>query len=123
MELKVFKMEFKNIAIEKLTEEIKEINGNIQTAISNAVKDTLISFCTQEEEFAQAIAQSDKTYQECLNFIADGVGSSISDIKAYRKAVEFYFSTATVKFNMTIDLCGNTEKSVLNLSFDDLFDI
>ena len=65
------------------------------------------------------------------------MGSSISDLEAYKKAVQFYFPGAEIKFHMTIDLIGkaaeevqpitmttNTEqvkKSVLDISLDDLF--
>ena len=34
-----------------------------------------------------------------------GVGSSISDLDAYRRAVQFYFPGADIKMQMSIDLC------------------
>ena len=84
-----------------------------------------------------AIFQSGKTFQECLSSISKGVGNSISDIEVYRRAVKFYFETATVSFHMSIDLSGgngeekhititeNTpepESKALDLSLDDLLD-
>ena len=65
-----------------------------------------------------------------MDSVAKGVGDSISDIEAYRKAVKFYFSTANIHFTMTIDLCGDigtppstmkkNEKSALSVSLDEL---
>ena len=109
-----------------------KIKGNVQTAVASAVAEALTSFCEQEPEFEQAIDQSDKTFQECLDSVAKGVSRSISDIEVYRRAVKFYFSTATVSFHMSIDLCGDngadkppitmTERKSLSLSLDDLLD-
>lgn len=114
------------------------IKGQKEKAIASATAAALISFCEQEPEFEQAIEQSDKTFQDCLNAVADGVGSSISDIEVYRCAVKFYFSTATVNFIMQIDLSGDNgatkppitmtknesknESKTLTVSLDDLLD-
>ena len=111
----------------------EEIKGQKQKAISSAVAEALTSFCEQEPEFEQAIEQSGKTFQECLNEVVNGCGSCLSDIEAYRRAVKFYFSTATVSFRMEIDLCGNNgaekpitmtenKSDVLSVSLDDLLD-
>ena len=114
--------------------EVKEIKGRKQSAIALATAQALISFCEQEPEFEQAIEQSGKTFGECLDSIVKDVGSSISDLEVYSRAVAFYFSTATVHFNMSIDLCGGNEKTVppitmtqskktgLSVSLDDLLD-
>lgn len=109
------------------------IKGQKQKAIGSAVAEALTSFCEQESEFEQAIEQSGKTFQECLNEVVSGCGSCLSDIEAYRRAVKFYFSTATVSFRMEIDLCSNngaekpitmteTKSDVLSVSLDDLLD-
>lgn len=109
------------------------ITGQKQKAIGPAVAEALTSFCEQEPEFEQAIEQSGKTFQECLDEVVKGCGSCLSDIEAYRRAVKFYFSTATVSFRMTIDLCGDNgaaeprttaeiEKDTLSVSLDDLLD-
>lgn len=109
------------------------IKGAKQQAVASAVQEALESFCEQEPEFEQAIEQSGKTFQECLNEVVNGCESCLSDIEAYRRAVKFYFSTATVSFRMEIDLCGNngaeksitmteTKKDTLSISLDDLLD-
>lgn len=110
---------------------VKEIKGRKQSAIAPATAQALISFCEQEPEFEQAVEQSGKTFSECLDSVVEKTGNSISDLEVYRKAVAFYFSTATVHFNMSIDLCGENEKSItmtqsrkagLSVSLDDLLD-
>lgn len=109
----------------------EKIKGRKEELIADAVSDALKSFCDQEPEFEQAILQSDKSFQDCLSEVVKGGGSCLSDIEAYRRAVKFYFSTATVSFRMTIDLSGDngaapaitmTESKTLNVSLDDLLD-
>jgi hypothetical protein len=92
-------------------------------------------FCEQEPEFEQAVEQSGRTFSECLDSVTKKAGSSLSDLEAYSRAVKFYFSTATVHFNMQIDLSGdnghtpppitvteNKRSSGLNVSLDELLD-
>lgn len=88
------------------------IKGNIQQEIAEGIANALQCFCNQEQEFAQAVEQSGKTFQECLDYVAKGVGRSISDFDAYTKAVEFYFSGAKIQFCMKIDLIGDAVKPV-----------
>lgn len=111
--------------------DVKNITGNKQQAIASAVADALTSFCNQEPELEQAIEQSGKTFQACLDYVVKGCGNCLPDIEAYRKAVKFYFSTATVSFHMSIDLSGDngadkpitmTKSDVLDVSLDDLLD-
>ncbi|MBR6995315.1 MAG: hypothetical protein IKH96_04765 [Ruminococcus sp.] len=109
----------------------EKIKGRKEEAIASAVREALESFCDQEPEFEQAIEQSGKTFQDCLKEVVNGCGSCLSDIEAYRRAVKFYFSTATVSFRMTIDLSGDNgaakpitmssnKKDTLSMSLDDL---
>lgn len=113
----------------------KNIKGRKQKAISSYAAKALMQFCEQEPEFEQAIEQSGKTFQECLDSVVDGTENSMSDLEAYSKAVKFYFSTAVVHFNMTIDLSGDNRhidppitmtqsksKSSLSVSLDELLD-
>lgn len=112
----------------------QKITGKYQSAVASATAGAMMTFCIQEPEFEQAILQSGKTFQECLNEITNGIGDSISDMEIYSRAVKFYFSTATVNFRMTIDLSGNNgaqkpdikikenENKTLSLSLDALLD-
>lgn len=101
-------------------------NGKVAHCISSAVRDALIQFCEQEPEFNQAIEQSGKTFNDCLDEISKGVGQSISDIEVYRRAVKFYFPTADIHFEMRIDTCGSidgaAQQQPMNLSLDSLLD-
>ncbi|MGN0608361.1 MAG: hypothetical protein ACI4J6_04105 [Oscillospiraceae bacterium] len=125
-----------NKAIEKLDGENKSFKGDEkEMAMRSAVLATLKNFCAQNEEFAQAVVQSSKTFSDCLKAVAAGTGTSISDLEAYKKAVQFYFPGADIKCTMTVDLIGAAaadtppitmtsapvKKSVLNMSLDDLF--
>lgn len=92
-------------AVEKLNSEVKNVNGQKEGAMKNAVKDALLDFCKQDEEFAQAIVQGG-SFADCMKEVAKGVGGHISDLEAYRKAVSFYFPGAEIKCVMTIDLIG-----------------
>lgn len=72
---------FKEQAIEKLNNELKEIKkaGSDITEkkiaiVKNEVADTLKMFCQQDEEFAQAIVQTDKTLYDCLKSIMKDTG-------------------------------------------------
>lgn len=86
--------------------DTKKIKGRYEQAVAFETAMALKSFCEQEPEFEQAVEQSGKSFQECLTEICKDIKGSISDITVYRKAVKFYFSTAEVHFNMTIDLSG-----------------
>lgn len=126
-------------AIEKLNIENSKFKGDrCASAMRSAVLAVLINFCEQDAEFAQAIVQNDKTFSDCMKEVAENCGSHISDLDAYKKAVRFYFPGADIKCTMTIDLIGaaaygephitmtsssygKENKSVLEMSLDDLF--
>ena len=117
---------YKEQAIEKLGNERKSFKSSDRkaTAVKDAVADTLETFCQQDEEFAQAIVQTNKTLSDCCTEIMKGTGNSISDIEVYKKAVNFYFAGADIKMTMEIDLIGSAAKpqgKVIKLSIDDLF--
>ena len=92
-------------AINKLAEGKKNVSGNKEKAMAPVVAAQLESFCRQDAEFAQAVVQGG-TFSDCMKEVAKGVGSSISDLDAYKKAVRFYFPGAEVKMQLTIDLIG-----------------
>ena len=106
--------------LEKESTEIKESKGKV---IAEPTKKTLLEFCRQEEEFAQAIIESSKKFSECCESVTKGVGNAISDLEVYRKAVQFYFEGADIRFEMKIDLCASVnsaDKKSLNISLMDL---
>ena len=96
-------------AVKKLESEKKGVSGSKAMAMSAAVFAAIKDFCVQEEEFAQAVVQGG-TFGECMRKVAAGVGNSISDVEAYKKAVQFYFPGAEIKMQLTIDLIGEAAK-------------
>ena len=109
---------------EKLEKEMAEINEQRAKVIAQPTLNALMEFCRQESEFAQAIMESSKTFSECCKSVVKGVGNSISDLEVYKKAVQFYFEGADIRFEMKIDLCasvtGETGKESLAISLMDL---
>ncbi|MBQ9028730.1 MAG: hypothetical protein IJ110_10220 [Lachnospiraceae bacterium] len=101
--------EFRDQALEKLRKEAVAVSGSKERAMSEAVRATLENFAGQEEEFAQAIVQGG-SFSDCMTAVAKGVGGHISDLEAYKKAVQFYFPGAEIRMQMTIDLIGDAAK-------------
>lgn len=93
-------------AHKKLSEESKAVSGQKEKAMSSAVLAVIKDFCTQDAEFAQAVVQGG-SFADCMKAVAKDVCNSISDLDAYRKAVQFYFPGAKVQMQMTIDLIGD----------------
>jgi hypothetical protein len=142
--------EKQQIAIDRVKNEFdpKTLKGGVAKVIGKDVSETIAEFCRQDEEFARSVVDSDKSINECINSIAGSIhGQGCSDIDVYALAVKFYFPTATIHFNMTIDLAGDArsyaekvgavqsdtskagitvskggkKSKKINLSFDDLF--
>lgn len=98
-------------AIDKLGVEAKKVSGQKESIMSTAVLDAVTMFCKQEPEFAQAVVQGG-SFADCMKSVAKGVGNSISDLEAYKKAVQFYFPGAKVQMQLTIDLIGDAANPV-----------
>ena len=113
-----------NQAIEKINpKSIKNANNYIKV-VAKPVAQALHGFCRQSEEFARAITETDRTFQECLETIIKGIGQAISDIDVYQRAVEFYFPGAKIEFKMTIRMSEYEKpaKKSIDLSLDSLLD-
>ncbi|MDE5792158.1 MAG: hypothetical protein K2H66_01380 [Oscillospiraceae bacterium] len=98
--------------------DISHIKGQYQQAVAEDVAKTLKDFCNQESEFLQAIEQSEKSFQDCLDKVVKGIGGSISDFDVYDRAVKFYFPCAKIRFRMELDLVGNAETAPEEKPFD-----
>jgi len=103
-------MNFYEEAQEKLRRELPGITGNREGAIKTAVRDALLNFAGQDEEFAQAIVQGG-SFQDCMTAVCKGITTSISDFKAYSRAAAFFFPGSKVRFEMHLDLVGDTDTS------------
>ena len=77
-------------------------------AMKDAVCEALDAFCRQDEEFAQAVVQGG-TFEDCMKAVARNCGNAISDLEAFRRAVQFYFPGADVRFQMSVNLCASVE--------------
>lgn len=95
-------------AFEKLKKEKQGVNGQKEKAMAGPVMEAIKAFCQQEPEFAQAVVQG-QSFADCMKKVAAGVGNSISDLDAYKKAVQFYFPGAEVRMMLTIDLVGEAQ--------------
>lgn len=106
-----------NQALEKLEKGIKGAKlSQHGKAVSTHVAEALKEFCRQNSEFAQAVAQADKTVAECVEAAVKGAGNYLSDIEVYSRAAGFWFEGAKVKFTMTIDL---GDEGFSNVTADD----
>lgn len=122
-------MKWKEQAEKRLEEGIKTVSGQKEKIMAGPVAEQMKDFCRQDEEFAQAVCQGG-TFADCMKAVAKGVGTSISDLDAYKRAVEFYFPGAKVHMQLTIDLIGNAaekaepvaeQKKPLTLNLLDFF--
>lgn len=99
--------EFFEQAKDRLQKESEEKLDRYGEVMEFSVKEALLDFCRQEEEFAQAVVQGG-SFKDCMAAVAKKVkGNAISDLEAYKAAVEFYFPGAAVSMKMNIDLCGD----------------
>lgn len=91
------------MAIKKLNDEKKAMKGGQKDkAIAGAVLNALCDFCRQNEEFARAVYRSDKSFGDCCAAIVRNCGNCLSDLDAYKRAVEFYFPGAVVTMSLSI---------------------
>lgn len=98
--------EFYEQAKDRLQKESEAKLDRYGEAMKAAVKEALLDFCRQEEEFAQAVVQGG-SFKDCMAAVGKKIkGNAISDLEAYKAAVEFYFPGAAVSMKMNIDLCG-----------------
>lgn len=89
-------------AVEKIEGGVSSVKDRYGKVVARPVADALILFCRQQGEFAQAVVQSDKGFADCIAHVVKGVGQSLSDLEAYRKAVGFWFPGAVVDMVLTI---------------------
>lgn len=100
----------KELAIKKLDTELAKLKGQPAVEVmKQAVHDALVDFCRQDGEFAQAVYQGG-SFAACMEAVAKGVGTAISDLEAYRRAVQFYFPGADIRVQMSVNLCASVEK-------------
>ena len=102
-------MDMQKEALAKLKAEKKTAKcDRSSSAMKGAVCEALELFCRQDGEFAQAVVQGG-TFEDCMKAVAKNCGNAISDLEVFRRAVQFYFPGADVKFHMTVNLCASVD--------------
>lgn len=105
--------EIQKQAIEKIKKESAEFKGNrYGEVVAKPTAEALKQFCESSEDFAQAVVNSDKTFSDCIGKVVEDITNAISDIDVYKRAVQFYFPTADIKFDMRIILPNDVNKPV-----------
>ena len=92
-------------AAQKLDAERSSVKGQKELAMSGPVAAAIKDFCVQNEVFARAVAEGG-SFAECMKAVAKGTGDYISDVDAYKKAVQFYLPEAKIQMQLTIELAG-----------------
>ena len=107
-------------ALDKLSDkQVKAVNGSKERVMAGPVAEALRSFCRQDAEFAQAVAQGG-SFAECMAAVAKGVGQSISDVDAYKKAVGFYLPGADMLrlLRLRQGSNGSRRQRIMSMSVD-----
>lgn len=101
--------EYTKSALAKIASESKKGKyDKYASAMSARCVEVLNDFCTQNDEFAQAVAQSSITFDEAMRAVVKQIhGQSISDIDAFKALVGAYFPGAGIRFTMSVDLCAS----------------
>ncbi len=100
-------------AAKKLEDEKNGKYDQYAQVMKDRVNETLALFCEQDREFAQAVVQGG-AFEECMKAVSKdarsyGNGHGIPDLEAFRRAVQFYFPGADVRFQMSVNLCTSVE--------------
>ena len=80
--------------------------GRAAKSVQSYVLMTLLSFVDQEPRFAEVVCNTQRTFSECCAAVVHNAGEVLSDLEAYRRAVQFYFPNAEISFTMGVKLTG-----------------
>lgn len=106
-----FGTEYAKSAETKLREQVKKGGGDkYVSVVLKSTVEALVGFCYQSEKFAKAVLDQKGTVAEaCQAALKNRKGSGISDLDMYRGAVQFYFPSAQIDFQMNIVLAQDVE--------------
>lgn len=105
-------VDWRTKAKEKLEAEDKLFKGGRAAAsVQSYVLRALLNFADQEPRFAEVVCNTERTFSECCAAVVHNAGEVLSDLEAYRKAVQFYFPNAEIssQFSMGGSSVGNRE--------------
>lgn len=108
--------------LEKVLEKYGKPVGDY---FEEAIRKQIITFCEQNDEFCQCVAESDgKDLDGCIKYIKDNQKNRncISDVEAYQLMAEYFFTGAKVECTMQIYLCEaeRNKENVISLDFSSL---
>ena len=92
--------EYLDKALEKLR-GTKVPTGQREAVVFKPVVAVLEDFCRQDGEFAQAVVQGGSV-EDCVKTVVKGVGGSLSDLEAYKRAAAFFFPGCVVTMKLSI---------------------
>ena len=92
--------EYLDKALEKLR-GAKVPTGQREAVEFKPVVAALEDFCRQDGEFAQAVVQGGSV-EDCIKTVVKGVGGSLSDLEAYKRAAAFFFPGRVVTMKLSI---------------------
>ena len=117
-------------AVGKLRQEQKNPDKGLSkqaAALIHPIGEMLISFCKQDQRFADAVFEKKETLSDCVKAVANGVTYMISDVDAYKKAVKFYLPGADIVVRMDIQTAAQPMKEepaqTMSFSLDDLLGV
>ena len=84
-ETAISETEKENNYTDSITLAVKKINPKLKlnkyaAVIAEPTAKALHGFCKQSEEFARAVVETDKTFQDCLETITKDIGRAVSDL-------------------------------------------
>lgn len=82
----------------------KTPTGQREAVVFKPVVEALEDFCRQDAEFAQAVVQGGSV-EDCVKTVLKGVGGSLSDLEAYKRAAAFFFPGCVVTMKLSIAMC------------------
>ena len=110
-----------DMARDKLNAEDCKFKDANKAFLVPYIRDTLITFVTQSEEFAKAVLDSGQTLTKCIDSLKLS-GKRASDLDVYNECVKFFMPDAVVEFEMKIKLPTHKEHSAIILNLEDFFD-
>lgn len=109
-----------DMARDKLNGEDCKFKDQNKAFLAPYVRDTLITFVSQSEEFAKAVLDSGQTLTKCIDSLKLA-GKRASDLDVYNECVKFFMPDAVVEFEMKIKLPKQQENKAIILNLEDFF--
>ena len=107
-------------ARDKLNGEDPKFGDQNKAFLIPYIRETLLTFVSQSEKFAEAVLEKDKTLTKCIASLKL-VGKRASDLEVYNECVKYFMPDAIVEFEMKIKLPTEKENGAIILNLEDFF--